>query len=297
MLFTLKKPPHFRLKQNIVFLTRSEQEILHQFKNDVLYTVITIDDKQFAVKLKENETDIIVTVYDEAVTKRDSENIKQYIENWFDLKRNLQPFYSMAENDPILRPIVEKYKGYRIVGIPNLFEAFTWAILGQQINVTFAYKLKKRLIETYGSTLRYNDVKLATFPTAKKIASLTVANLRQLQISQRKAEYIIGIAEKIANNTLTKEQLMQLDDQKLEQELINLRGVGTWTANYVMMRTFLRTTAFPYQDVGIKRAFKEQLRHTTYPTKEEMKKYVSNWQGWEAYAAFYLWRTLYADHS
>src|SRR5690606_7969698 len=71
----------------------------------------------------------------------------RYVIDWFDLETDLQPFYAMAASDPVLREVIEQHAGLRIMGMPDLFEAFVWAITGQQINLTFAYTLKRRLIE------------------------------------------------------------------------------------------------------------------------------------------------------
>lgn len=291
----ITKPDHFNLKQNLVFLTRSDQEILHYIEDDAILKAITVADKQYIIKLHEHRDMLIVSFLHERVTERVKNKVKRYVIEWFDLDRDISPFYFIAEKDEILRPIVSKYKGYRIVGIPDLFESFTWAIIGQQINITFAYRLKRRLVETYGSTRHYGDKKIAVFPSAESIAKLNENDLRKLQISSRKAQYIIEIANMIANKEMTKDKLMGLDDESLEKELINIRGVGKWTAHYVMMRTFRRTNAFPIADVGIKRAFQHALGLETKPTVEQMQQYVKRWTGWEAYAAFYLWRTLYED--
>lgn len=293
----LAKPNDFNLKQNLIFLTRSEQEILHNIHDDAIFTVVTIDSNPYVIKLHEETDTLIVSFLNQFVNENVAQKVKNYVIEWFDLDRNLQPFYILAKNDPLLRSIVEKYKGYRIVGIPDLFEAFTWAIIGQQINVQFAYRIKRRLVETFGSIIRYKDKQLAVFPSAEKIVQLSEKDLINLQFSQRKAQYIIGVANKIANKTITKEKLIQLDDISLENELTNIRGVGKWTAHYVMMRTFRRTNAFPIQDVGIKRAFQQMIGLETKPTVEQMQQYVKRWTGWEAYAAFYLWRTLYDDES
>jgi DNA-3-methyladenine glycosylase II len=78
------------------------------------------------------------------------------VSGWFDLERNMDPFYSLLRHDVRLFYMADAFAGLRIVGIPNLFEALCWSITGQQINLTFAYKLKRRLVETYGTHLELN---------------------------------------------------------------------------------------------------------------------------------------------
>ena len=79
---------------------------------------------------------------------KEREKVALYIWEWFDLGQNIEGFYQLASKDNILKELTKRYDGLRIVGIPDLFEALVWAIIGQQINLTFAYTLKKRFVNT-----------------------------------------------------------------------------------------------------------------------------------------------------
>ena len=74
----------------------------------------------------------------------------------------LKPFYAMGQKDKLLKALVKNFYGYRIVGQPDLFESIVWAVLGQQINVQFAYTLKQKFVERYGEaiTLKRRDLLL-----------------------------------------------------------------------------------------------------------------------------------------
>lgn len=198
-------------------------------------------------------------------------------------------FLQLAEQDPILKPLVPAFKGMRIVGIPDLFEALTWAIIGQQINLTFAYKVKRRFIEKYGEYITYEGKRYWVFPRAEKVADLDPLKLRELQFSIRKAEYIIDIAKMIRDRILSKAKLRHLDPVSLKQELMAIRGVGNWSAEYVRMKCFRQPDAFPVADVGLHNALKVQLGWDRKPAVEEIRELANNWNGWEAYAVFYLW--------
>jgi DNA-3-methyladenine glycosylase II len=75
--------------------------------------------------------------------------------------------------------------------------------------------------------------------------------------------------------------------------LVNIRGIGPWTANYVLMRCLRFPSAFPIDDVGLQNAIKHPLGRDKKPTKDEIMKFAGNWTNWESYATFYLWRFLY----
>ncbi|WP_107839136.1 DNA-3-methyladenine glycosylase family protein [Metasolibacillus meyeri] len=282
-------PKEFSFDECLIYLNRSDLEVLHRIKGDAIYKVIhgvlcSVIWANHCIKVEfliENPT----------ITQR--EKVAQYIWEWFDLAQNLEAFYQLAIQDAVLQPLVEKYYGLRVVGVPDLFEALVWAISGQQINLTFAYTLKKRLIEQFGECVLFEEESFWQFPKVEKIAVLCVEDLKQLQFTTRKAEYIIHIAQEIMNGKLSKAQLLKM--QNVEKALTEIRGIGAWTANYVMMRCLHQRTAFPITDVGLHNALKELLNLESKPTINEIEAYAVNWQGWQAYATFYLWRSLYGE--
>jgi DNA-3-methyladenine glycosylase II len=174
-----------------------------------------------------------------------------------------------------------------------LFEALCWAIIGQHINLTFAYTLKKRFVESFGKTLCFENRHYYLFPTPQVISRQTVAGLKRLQLTGKKAEYIIALAQKISRGELTKIRLCQYDGfEAARKALMHLHGVGRWTADYVCLRCLRDPAAFPMADVGLQNAVKQQLGLTNKPTAADLAAYSTAWMNWQAYAAFYLWASL-----
>jgi DNA-3-methyladenine glycosylase II len=180
------------------------------------------------------------------------------------------------------------------MGIPDLFEAVCWGIIGQQINLAFAYTLKRRFVETFGIQVQKKDIKCWLFPTAEAIASLSVSDLSALQMTTKKSEYLIGVAQLIVEGKLSKEMLLEAENFiAAEKMLVSIRGIGPWTANYVLMRCLRLPSAFPIDDVGLHNAIKSVLEMQQKPTVAEIRILSAGWTNWEAYATFYLWRVLY----
>ncbi|WKB36101.1 hypothetical protein QS257_02150 [Terrilactibacillus sp. S3-3] len=90
---------------------------------------------------------------------------------------------------------------------------------------------------------------------------------------------------------LSKQYLVSLDRKKALRELTNIRGIGDWSANYVMMRCLRDQRAFPIGDIGLQNAIKARLQLQEKPKPDEVKILGSHWSGWEAYATFYLERS------
>ena len=289
-------PLEFDFSECLKFLGRSDQEMLHRIKGDNLYKLLKIDGELILCKIVSNQTFIHVDFPLGTPTKRIREKIAAYIGGWFDLESDLSHFYEMASNDKILQSLTHKYYGLRMICIPDLFEALVWAIMGQQINLIFAYTLKKRFVEHYGECLTFEGETYWLFPSFERIASVNVNDLRELQFTSRKSEYIIDIAKSMASGELTQVMLLQKEDtHSVKKFLMGIRGVGTWTADYVIMKYLHDPNVFLIADVGLHNALKSQLGLNRKPTTEELQEMEIQWKGWQAYATFYLWRSLYDD--
>ena len=288
-------PQEFSFAECMVFLGRSQEEVLHRLKDGFLYKLLLIENEMILVKISESNGNLKVEfpLDGETLSLAKCEQVVTYIEEWFDLHTALDKFYHMANEDRVLKGIVNKYYGLRKIGIPDLFEALTWAIMGQQINLSFAYLLKKRFVERYGRSLMFEGETYWIYPTSVEIANLNVEDLRNLQFTTRKAEYIIGLAKTLETDDMTKERLKKLEYHDLHTQLLKIRGVGAWTADYVIMKCLHQNSAFPVADVGLHNALKFQLGLKQKPTIHEIKALATNWEGWQAYATFYLWRSLY----
>ncbi|BFT75667.1 DNA-3-methyladenine glycosylase family protein [Paenibacillus sp. P36] len=296
--FTLPLPEPFRYEQNLGYLTRSTNECLFHVDNSDIYKLLLVGDNRVLIAVNsEDNLQLRISVLsstDTPVTPALLEHVARYVWEWFDLSTDLAPFYALAEHDPLLDQVTQDFYGLRLLGIPDLFEAMSWGIMGQQINLAFAYTLKRRLVETFGTRLDWQGRTYWAFPAPERIAGLAPEALTALQFTGKKAEYLIGVAQMMAEGRLAKEQLLKMNDfAAMEKELLSIRGIGPWTANYVLMRCLRNAAAFPIADVGLHNALKHVLGLDEKPTLPHIRQLAENWKGWEAYATFYLWRVLY----
>src|SRR5699024_2824211 len=219
--------------------------------------------------------------------------VGRWVEDWFDLNRDLTLFYKLLDEHAQLSFMVENFRGLRLMGIPNLFEALCWCVIGQQINLTFAHRLKRRLVETYGTAISYQGQPYYYFPKPEVLAELDVEQLKTLQFSRQKAEYTIGIATAFARGELSKDKVKsQPSSEQMLQKLQRIRGVGKWTANYVLMKSLARMDCIPYGDSGLNTAVASFLKLDRKPTQQEVNNFFAPFNGWESYLVIYLWRTL-----
>lgn len=284
-------PKEFNFKECLCFLNRSDQEILHEIKDGILSKLVKVNGDLILIEISWSSVSIIVNLPHSNQSILVRKKIVAYIWEWFDLDRDLSSFYILAAQDKVLQNLACRYNGLRMICIPDLFEAIVWAIIGQQIHLTYAYTLKKRLVEQFGECLIIEGRTYWHFPSYQKIADLDVDSLRTYTHTSKKADYIIGIAKAMMKGELTKETLLM--KQNCRDYLLTYKGIGPWTAEYVMMKCLHIPSAFPISDVGLHQALKQQLGLERKPTIADIKELAVNWEGWQAYAVFYLWRSLY----
>lgn len=278
----------------LMYLNRNPKEVLHQvdIENKHVTKAILINEQNIIIRISKQDEFLSLEFVLGHVDVDVVNKVCRYVDEWFDLNRDLRPFYQLASKDQLLSEIVSSHRGLRIVGVNDLFEALCWAIMGQQISLHVAYSLKQKLVTTFGESLIFEEKEYWLFPTPEKIASISLEDLRELSFTQRKAEYLLGVAQLMTEASLIRQRIENLALEQMEKELVAIRGIGKWSANYVMMRCFRHPDAFPLADVGLHNALKKILNQDEKPTMLEIEAMAENWIGWRSYATFYLWRTL-----
>jgi DNA-3-methyladenine glycosylase II len=289
---SIATPPEFSFEQCLSFLQRSPHEVLHRVSPDGVTKLLHLESEKVLVSVREGKNKLLLDFKNDMPSALVIGKAKEFVTEWFDLKTDLKPFYALVAKDALLGDLVREFYGYRIVGQPDLFESLVWAVLGQQINLAFAYTLKKRFVESFGESLTHDGLRYYLFPSALQVAQLTGRELLPLQFSRQKSKYVVEIARAFAEGVVSKQKLQGLPLQEAKGELVKIKGVGNWTANYALMKTFRYPDAFPLEDVGIHNAIKNLKGMKTKPTIEQVKRIFKKYQGWEAYATLYLWKSL-----
>lgn len=187
-----------------------------------------------------------------------------------------------------LKGIFIQFKGTPLVLDFDLFGSLIKCIIHQQINMTFAYTLTERFVKTFG----YEIDGVWFFPQPETAADIQVEQLRELQFSTRKAEYIIGVAKEIVENGLDLEALKTNADEEIFQRLTSIRGIGRWSVENFLLFALGRPNLFPLADIGIQNGLKKLYQLEKKPTYEEMEEYKKDWEPYLSYASLYLWRSV-----
>ncbi len=284
-------PTAFNFEEILRFLSRNEKECLHTIKNQEIFKVTSFENSLVLFSISFDSC-LQISIHSENSNQKIIDFVKNYVSDWFDLEANLQLFYETAQSDGILASICQKFYGLRMIGMPDIFESLVWSIIGQQINLNFAYSLKERLVQNFGQKIAYHGDVFYALPTPERLASLSIEDFQPLQFSKSKAQYILNVSREFTEGNLSQEVLKKLSFEEVKEKLTKIKGVGNWTANYSMMKSLKNYDAFPVEDVGLQNAVKTQYGLTTKPTISELNKIAEKWQGWRGYATFYFWHSL-----
>ncbi len=163
----------------------------------------------------------------------------------FSLDQPLGETYRMMSEYAPLDKLRSRFHGLRIIQTPTIWEMSATAIIGQQLNLAFTKKVKRRLIDYCGKRLRFEGLDYLGFPTTETVSHLSTHTLRMMQFSRRKAEYLLEFAKAVSSGQIDEAALRRMSDGQVFDELSQYRGIGRWTFDMVLMRALGRPDVLP----------------------------------------------------
>ncbi len=185
--------------------------------------------------------------------------------------------------DPLLASHIRQWPGLRVPGAFDGFECGIRTILGQQVSVRAATTIAGRLASQFGRPCATPYDSLTTaFPTPEALAAASIIELKALGLTTRRAETIKGFANAVASGHIRLEP--GADPDRVRSAMLALPGIGSWTAEYLLMRAVGWPDAFPATDLGLIKA--------SGLTPVELRIRAESWRPWRSYAAALLWQSL-----
>jgi DNA-3-methyladenine glycosylase II len=282
-------PSNFSFDECLWFLDRNYDDCVHKVEGKKVRKVLKSGSEIALIEISKEGNSLIINTLKGEINQN---FVQEFIIEWFDLERDISPFYKQLKADTDFKFMTTDFQGLRLLGIVDAFEALCWCIIGQQINLTFAYSLKRRLTEAYGTKIEFEGNNYWLFPEPGVLANLKPEALRAFQFSQKKAEYVIEAGAQFANGNISKAILAKLSTAAAIKKLTDIRGIGEWTANYLLMKSLRRQECITHGDVGLFNALVKLKNFPKRPEKQQIIDLFANFSGWEAYLVFYLWRSL-----
>jgi len=207
----------------------------------------------------------------------------------FSFSQNLTALYAFMEKDPILKDVKEKLHGLKAGSMgATVFESIVKAILQQQISLRVSFWMTNALVTKFAENLQINGLVYYDFPKPGTIANASPKEMRLCGLSLRKAEYIKGIAEKVANGEFDPEGLKKRSNEEVIEELKRFRGIGRWTAELVLCTGLKRNDVIPADDLGVRRTVSKFYFDCKNISGDEVRKLTEKWGAFKRDIIFYL---------
>ena len=193
---------------------------------------------------------------------------------WSDATREL------GERDTVLSKLASRHDGLKMRSRGDAFSTLARAIVGQQLSVKAAQTIWQRLAAEVASI------------TPEKLVAADSARLRACGLSGSKCAYLTDLAQRFASGTLDPDRWDALDDEALIAELVQVKGIGRWTAEMFLIFYMARPDVLPVDDVGLQRAMSLHYNSGRPVSKLKMRRIAKAWAPWRSVGTWYMWRSL-----
>ena len=187
---------------------------------------------------------------------------------------------ALRRRDAVMSSIMQRHKGIYLVRRGEPFLTLARAIVGQQISVKAAQSVWDRVLACAGAV------------TPESILLKKPAELRACGLSDRKTEYIVDLARRFAEGLVHPYRWDEMSDEEVIADLVQVRGIGRWTAEMFLIFNLLRPDIFPLDDLGLQKGIRVGYFKGRKVSLARMRKLGESWRPWRSVATWYLWRSL-----
>ncbi len=192
----------------------------------------------------------------------------------------------LSQSDAKLKQLIDVFGPPDIRSGGNPYEALVRSIISQQISWKAARAIRERFLALFPD---------AEFPAPRVLAKADILKLRQAGLSQRKAEYVVGVAQAFSDPDFLGDGIEKMSDTEVSKKLTSIRGVGQWTADMFMIFTLARPDILPLNDQGIINGIQLFFNLDQSPHSEEMFKLTEHWKPYRSIASWYMWKVVDDD--
>lgn len=281
----------FRLDLTAWALRRREKNAVDRWDGRRYTRVIAVGSRpvRLTVTAGTSEAEPVLTVsLHPGAGDRTREETRLLVTKILGLAVDLQPFYVLARDNELLRPLVEQFSGVRPPRFPSVFEALVNSIACQQVTLDLGILLLNRLSERFGPVVNDHGTVQHGFPAPADLAEATEETLRQLGFSHQKARAIRELAADVVADRLDLASLDGMTNREAVDYLSTIRGIGRWSAEYVLLRGLGRLDTFPGDDIGAQNNLQRLFHLVDKPNYEQIRDLTSPWHPYEGLVYFHL---------
>jgi DNA-3-methyladenine glycosylase II len=229
-----------------------------------------------------------VSVIGERVHVKAKAEVKTSLTHMLGLQVDLKPFYQMASRVPKLRELVERYRGLKPVRFPTVFETLANAFACQQFTIAAGIQLLNRLATKGSLALESKAGVVFGFPEPSDLLRLSPRTFRKLGFSRQKTNAFRELSRNLVAHHMDLDSLMNRKNEDAISFLLGLRGVGRWTAEYVLLRGLGRLDVFPGDDVGAQNRLAKWLHRSRPMNYASVRRALDRWQPYAGFIYFHM---------
>jgi DNA-3-methyladenine glycosylase II len=290
--FMLTPVPPFRLDLTAWTLRRRPDNAIDRWDGETYRRVLTLPAGPVEVAVTQigppTTPKLRVAVSGQPLGPRVKTAVESAVERLLGLQIDMAGFHRFASRQEKLGPLVRPFRGVKPPRLASVFEGVLNGIACQQVTLTLGIRLLNDLATLYGAVLGEGDAAVHAFPRPEDLAGLSPTVLRQLGFSRQKGRAMIELSQSITEGRLNLEELAELPDGQAVERLRELRGVGRWTAEYVLLRGLGRTHIFPGDDVGARNNLQSWLNMAEPPDYDGIQRALLPWKEYGGLIYFHL---------
>jgi DNA-3-methyladenine glycosylase II len=290
--FIIRPLPPFRLDLTAWALRRRARNVIDRWDGSTYRRVIRLGARPTEIVVRQAglsaEPRLTVTATPAPRDRLGRQRVRTIVDRMLGARVDLSGWYRMAARDPRLRPLADRFRGLKPPRFPTIFEALVNAFACQQLSLEVGLELLNRLAAVC-------DVRRGTggdthygFPAPRDVARLRPSRYHTIGFSRQKVHALLALVRAIERGQIDLEHLVREDDAGVCARLLELRGVGRWTAEYVMLRGLGRLHVFPGDDVGAQKRLARWLGRSDPLDYAGVQRVVEPWQPYAGLVYFHL---------
>lgn len=189
---------------------------------------------------------------------------------------------SVLKKDPVLYQVIKNVGDYKIRKTKNPYESLVEAIITQQLSGAAAKSISRKFRQIY-----FNK-----FPKPIDVVKTPKRILRKSGLSNMKADYIKDLSKRIVSEKIDLESLSKLSDEEIISKLVEVRGIGRWTAEMFLIFSLGRLDVLPIGDLGLQKGIQKLYEFEKLPSRKQIEEVASKWRPYRTIATWYVWKSL-----
>lgn len=289
---TLSPKAPFNFEYSVGQIEHWNLSFYHFWTGETYYQSLALDDFSTVIALTWNKSvdqpELSLDV-PKNLNKKQTDLVVETVTRMFNLDLDLQKVYENID-DSTLKKIMKKKWGYHPVVFPTPWECICYNIITSQISETLSSRIVERLMTTYSEPISWQNMDFLVFPRPDQLQKGDYQSLRDMQLSMRKAEYLIDMAKDISSGKLNLTNMMNEPTEKIMESLMAIRGVGKFTANFTLVFGYARMDSRTIIEGGFRRVLSHVYGFDEV-SDDQYESILESWNDYREIGLFYVWRT------